>query len=97
VAVVAAASRSLINSGWNWVGWRASSVLAYRQVVQAQASLWAADGIANEEIARRSGVGAETVRRWRTRFADKGVADIGKIAEGRGRKSWHRAGVDPYA
>ena len=31
-----------------------SSVLPHRQVVQAQALLWAADGVANEEIARRS-------------------------------------------
>jgi hypothetical protein len=31
----------------------ASSVLPHRQVVQARALLWAADGVANEEIARR--------------------------------------------
>jgi transposase len=61
--------------------------------VQAQALLWAADGIANEEIARRSSVDADTVRRWRTRFADTGVAGVGKIAAGRGRKSWLPAGT----
>src|SRR3982750_2948746 len=66
----------------------AASVLAHRQVVQARALLWAAEGVANEEIARRSGVDSDTVRRWRKRFADKGTAGVGVIAEGRGRKSW---------
>ena len=49
-----------------------SSVLSHRQVVQAQALLWAAHGVANEEIARRSRVDSDTVRRWRNRFTDKG-------------------------
>jgi hypothetical protein len=66
----------------------ASSVLPHRQVVQARALLWAADGVANEEIARRSGVDSDTVRRWRRRFAEKGTGGVGVIAEGRGRKSW---------
>src|SRR3954453_6758305 len=66
----------------------ASSVLAHRQVVQARALLWAAEGGANEELARRSGGDSDTVRRWRKRFADKGTAGVGVIAEGRGRKSW---------
>ncbi len=65
-----------------------SSVLPHRQVVQAQALLWAADGVANEEIARRCRVDSDTVRRWRNRFTDKGVDGVGKVAEGRGRKSW---------
>ena len=64
-----------------------SSVLPHRQVVQAKALLWAADGVANEEIARRSGVDSDAVRRWRNRFADKGIAGVGAIAKGRGRKS----------
>lgn len=29
------------------------------------ALLWAGEGVANEEIARRSGVDSDTVRRWR--------------------------------
>jgi len=65
-----------------------SSSLAHRTVRQAKALLWAADGVANEEIARRSEVDADTVRRWRRRFADTGVAGVGVIAKGRGRKSW---------
>src|SRR3954471_19692345 len=66
----------------------ASAVLPQRRVVQARALLWAADGVANEEIARRSGVDSDTVRRWRKRFADKGTAGVGVIAKGRGRRSW---------
>src|SRR6266550_1736057 len=62
----------------------ASSVLPYRQVVQARALLWAGEGVANEEIARRSGVDSDTVRRWRKRFADTGTAGVGVIAKGRG-------------
>ena len=65
-----------------------SSSLAHRQVIQAQALLWAADGMANEEIARRSGVDPDAVRRWRKRFAEGGVAGVGMIAKGRGRKAW---------
>src|SRR5690349_3032888 len=66
----------------------ASSVLPHRQVVQARALLWAAEGVANEEIARRSGVDSDAVRRWRNRFAERGVAGVGTIAKGRGRRSW---------
>ena len=45
-----------------------SSVLAHRAVVQAKALLLAADGMANEQIARRCEVDSDTVRRWRARF-----------------------------
>ena len=65
-----------------------SSVLPHRQVVQAMGLLLAADGVANEEIARRCSTAPDTVRRWRRRFAEEGVAGVGKIAPGRGRKSW---------
>lgn len=64
-----------------------STSLPHRKVVQAKALLWAADGVANQEIARRAGVDADTVRRWRSRFADKGVTGVGIIEKGRGRKS----------
>jgi transposase len=66
----------------------ASSVLPHRQVVQARALLWAADGVANEEIARRVQVDSDTVRAWRRRFADAGVGGVGRVAKGRGRKPW---------
>ncbi|TVT16879.1 IS630 family transposase [Amycolatopsis acidiphila] len=71
----------------------ASSRLPHRQVVQARALLWAADGVANEEIARRSGVDSDAVRRWRSRFAEAGVAGVGRIAQGRGRKPSLPAGT----
>jgi transposase len=64
----------------------ASTTLPHRQVVQARALLWAADGVANEEIARRSGVDSDAVRRWRKRFAETGTDGVGVIAKGRGRK-----------
>lgn len=66
----------------------ASSVLPHRQVIQARALLWAADGVANEEIARRCAVDSDAVRRWRSRFAEEGVGGVGVVAKGRGRKSW---------
>ena len=63
-----------------------SSSLPHRKVVQARALLLAADGVANAEIARRCETTADTVRRWRGRFAESGVAGVGTIAPGRGRK-----------
>ena len=63
-----------------------SPSLEHRKVVQARALLWAADGVPNEEIARRSGVDSDTVRRWRARFAEHGPAGVGVVAKGRGRK-----------
>jgi transposase-like protein len=65
-----------------------SSSLPHRVVRQAQALLWAGEGVANEEIARRSGVDADAVRRWRRRFGESGVDGVGRIAKGRGRRSW---------
>jgi len=64
----------------------ASMSLPHRQVVQARGLLWASDGVANEEIARRCGVDSDTVRRWRSRFVEQGIAGVGRIAKGRGRK-----------
>jgi transposase len=71
----------------------ASTVLAHRVVVQARALLWAADGVANDEIARRSGVDSDAVRRWRSRFTEQGVDGVGRIAKGRGRKPSLPAGT----
>jgi len=71
----------------------ASSLLPHRQVVQARALLWAGKGLANEEIARRSGVDSDTVRRWRSRFIERGTAGVGVIAKGRGRKPGLAAGT----
>lgn len=63
-----------------------STRLSHRKVVQAKALLLAADGVGNEEIARRSGFDSDAVRRWRNRFGQMGVEGVGTIAKGRGRK-----------
>ncbi|MGH3097834.1 MAG: IS630 family transposase [Streptosporangiales bacterium] len=63
-----------------------STTLAHRKVVQAKALLLAADGVANEQVARECGVDSDTVRRWRARFAQSGPGGIGVIGKGRGRK-----------
>jgi transposase len=70
-----------------------STLLLHRQVVQARGLLWASDGVANEEIARRCDVDSDTVRRWRSRFAEQGADGVGRIAKGRGRKPSLPAGT----
>jgi transposase len=70
-----------------------STAARHRTVQQAQALLLASEGVANNEIARRVGVSANSVRSWRARFEEKGLADFGKIAPGRGRKPWVPAGT----
>jgi transposase len=62
--------------------------MPHRTVLRARALLAAGDGVANYEIARRVGVSANSIRKWRARFAEKGLDNFGRIAEGRGRKSW---------
>lgn len=64
----------------------ASTSLPHWTVVQARALLWAGDGVSNQEIARRSGVDSDAVRRWRARFGQKRVDGVGVIAKGRGRQ-----------
>ena len=64
---------------------RAQSV-AHRQVLQARVLLLAADGVANGVIAEEVGVTPVTVRAWRARFSEDGLAGLDKIREGRGRK-----------
>ena len=61
-------------------------VVAASGVVQASALLLAADGVANEAIARECATTADTVRRWRAKFEAGGVDAVGSIAPGRGRK-----------
>ena len=64
-----------------------SQVLPHRQGGAGEGVAVGGDGVANEEIARRCGVDSDAVRRWRNRFADKGIDGVGVIAKGRGRKS----------
>ena len=63
-----------------------STSLPHRTVIQAKALLLAADGEANEAIARECSTKADTVRRWRTKFEAGGTKTVGAIAPGRGRK-----------
>src|SRR5215211_1792873 len=63
-----------------------SSSLPHRTVVQSAALLLAADGVANEAIARECAARPDTVRRWRSKFEAGGVDAVGSIAPGRGRK-----------
>jgi transposase len=65
-----------------------SSSLAHRTVLQAKAILLSADGVAIYEVARRLGVASNSVRQWRRRFEQEGLDGVGRIAKGRGRKSW---------
>src|SRR6266545_2626666 len=70
-----------------------STLLPHRKVVQARALLMAADGVANQQIARRCEVDSDTVRRWRDRFVHGGPGGVGVIAKGRGRKPSLPAGT----
>jgi transposase len=65
----------------------AGSITApHRQVQRARALLLAAAGEANTRIAEQVGVTVVTVRAWRARFAEAGLADLGVVRAGRGRK-----------
>jgi len=63
-----------------------SSTSAHREVERARVLLMAADGVANSQIAANVGVTPVTVRSWRARFADEGLAKFGQVRQGRGRK-----------
>ena len=64
-----------------------SQTAPHRQVRRAKALLLAADGVANVRSAAQVGVKPATVRAWRARFAEEGLAKLGKVRAGRGRKS----------
>ena len=70
-----------------------STSLPHRQVVQAKALLLAGDGVATNEVARRCGTSDTSVRAWRRRFVIEGVDGVGRIAAGRGRRSWMPEGT----
>jgi transposase len=65
-----------------------STSLPHRKVVQASALLLAADGLANNEVARQCNTTNDSVRAWRRRFEAEGIDGVGEIAPGRGRTSW---------
>jgi len=64
-----------------------SRTAPFRQVQRARVLLLAADGVANARIAKQAGVSPATVRSWRSRFEQDGLAKLGKVRAGRGRKS----------
>jgi hypothetical protein len=55
-------------------------------VQRAQVLLMAAEGLANESIAKVGGTSPGTVRPWRARFEVEGLAHLGEVRAGRGRK-----------
>ena len=63
-----------------------SRTAPHQQVLRAKALLMAADGVANIRIAEDVGVTPVTVRAWRQRFREDGLAGVEKIRVGRGRK-----------
>src|SRR5512144_1158382 len=63
-----------------------SGTTPFREVRRAQALLMAADGLPNVQIAAAVGVTAVTVRAWRSRFAEEGLARFAEVRECRGRK-----------
>ncbi len=46
----------------------------------------AAEGLANESIAKIAGTSPGTVRSWRARFEEEGLAKLAKVRAGRCRK-----------
>ena len=63
-----------------------SRTASHREVQRAQVLLMAAEGLASEWIAGVVGVSPATVRSWRARFAEDGLAHLGEVRPGRGRK-----------
>jgi len=58
----------------------------HRMVREARGLLMAADGVANAVIAERLDVSRSTVIGWRKQFVEDGVAGVGRVRAGRGRK-----------
>ena len=63
-----------------------SQTAAHREVQRARVLLMAADGVANASIASTVSVTPTTVRAWRSRFESEGLARLGRVRTGRGRK-----------
>src|SRR5258705_3412716 len=59
---------------------------AHREAVRAKALLMAADGVANTAIAGSLSVSPASVKSWRDRFIEEGLAKLGQVRKGRGRK-----------
>lgn len=80
VVEMPAADRSVLES------MARSQTLPHRKVVQSKALLRLADGGSVRSTASQLGTYPNTVARWRDRYLAAGVAGVGEIAAGRGRK-----------
>ena len=69
--------------------WARSRALPQRQVLRARVVLLAAEGVANSAIAARLQCSEPTVRLWRRRFDEAGIAGLEEDAPGRGRPPVH--------
>ncbi len=65
--------------------WARSRALPQRQVLRARIILLAAEGVSHAAIAAQLGCSEPTVRLWRQRFTDAGIAGLEEDAPGRGR------------
>src|SRR2546428_12938319 len=63
-----------------------SQTASHREVQRAQVLLMAAEGLANESIAKVAGTSPGTGRAWRGPVEEEGLAELGKGRGGRGRK-----------
>ena len=68
------------------IRWSRGRSTPARVVLRAKIVLMAADGKMNKEIVAALGTDAQTVKRWRTRFAEQRLAGISKDAPRGGRK-----------
>ena len=82
--------------------WSRSRVLPQRQVLRARIVLLAAEGVPNLSIAARLGCSVPTVRLWRRRFSEAGIAgleedapDVVRRVSGRGRTRHGQDWSDP--
>jgi transposase len=53
-----------------------SHTTAYQQVIRVRIVLDAAHGYSNAKVSRRRGVTVDTVRTWRSRYAEHGMAGL---------------------
>jgi transposase len=63
-----------------------SWIASRKEVCRANALLMAGDGVASTAIAEALGVSPTTVVAWRARYAEEGLAKLGVVRQGRGRK-----------
>jgi len=66
--------------------WSRGRSVPARQVLRAKIVLMAADGKMNKEITEALKTDAQTVKRWRTRFAGRGLTGLAKDAPRGGRR-----------